>query len=184
MFIAGDLQACRKHIAQQPKLAAFIQKCQHESPMKFSYTTKIATDDWPYIYLKDSNIPILYYCLAGLMILLLIRSRKHWRATELTTRWNRSHWHFLFLGAAFLLLEVQNISKAAVVLGNTWEVNAVIISGVLVMILLANLIEVRFSNIPLNIIYGVLIANCIGLYFVDLAWFAFLPIHSALNNCA
>ena len=35
-----------------------------------------------------------------------------------------------------MLLEVQNISKAAVVLGNTWIVNAVIISGVMVMILL------------------------------------------------
>ena len=34
-----------------------------------------------------------------------------------------------------MLLEVQNISKAAVVLGNTWAVNAVIISGVMVMIL-------------------------------------------------
>ena len=58
-----------------------------------------------------------------------------------TRGWNRSHWHFLFLGAAFLLLEVQNISKASVVLGNTWQVNAVIVSGVLIMALLANLLK-------------------------------------------
>lgn len=30
---------------------------------------------------------------------------------------DRTSWHFFFLGAAFLLLEVQNISKASVVLG-------------------------------------------------------------------
>ena len=42
-----------------------------------------------------------------------------------------------------MLLEVQNISKAAVVLGNTWVVNAVIISGVLAMILVANVVAVR-----------------------------------------
>jgi len=46
-----------------------------------------------------------------------------------------------FWARAFLLLEVQNISKAAVVLGNTWLVNAVVISGVLAMILLANLVR-------------------------------------------
>ena len=54
--------------------------------------------------------------------------------------WDRPHWHFFFLGAAFMLLEVQNISKAAVVLGNTWSVNAVIISGILAMVLSSNLI--------------------------------------------
>ena len=44
-----------------------------------------------------------------------------------------------------MLLEVQNISKAAVVLGNTWSVNAVIISGILAMVLLANLIVAQLA---------------------------------------
>jgi hypothetical protein len=79
------------------------------------------------------------------------------------------------LGAAFLLLEVQNVSKASVVLGNTWQVNAVIVSGVLSMSLLANLVAHKLPRLPLVPIYVVLLGTCLGLYFVDLARFAFLP---------
>jgi hypothetical protein len=67
------------------------------------------------------------------------------------------------------------ISKAAVVLGNTWVVNAVIISGVMVMILLANLIAAKFPKLPLPPVYALLVLSCIGLYFLDLSRFAFLP---------
>ena len=89
--------------------------------------------------------------------------------------WAGSGKHFFFLGAAFMLLEVQNISKAAVVLGNTWTVNAVIISGVLVMILLANLIAVSVPAAALGPVYALLVASCLGLYVLDLSTFAFLP---------
>ena len=74
-----------------------------------------------------------------------------------------------------MLLEVQSISKASVALGNTWLVNAVIVSGVLVMILLANLIVARFHGISLIPVYVCLFGICLGLYFVDIARFAFLP---------
>jgi hypothetical protein len=70
---------------------------------------------------------------------------------------------------------VQNISKAAVVLGSTWEVNAVIVSGVLVMILLANLLTLKFPNVPLMPVYIILCIICLSLYYIDLASFAFLP---------
>lgn len=175
MFISGDLVTARKQIAQNQRLAAFLDLLQRVSPLSLSYTTKVATDDWPYIYLETPSIPVLYYLLAGLMFLILVRSYRGWRASGLIARWRRSHWHFFFLGAAFLLLEVQNISKASVVLGNTWQVNAVIVSGVLAMILLANLLAHRFPKIPLGVAYVVLIGICLALYFVDLAQFAFLP---------
>ena len=74
-----------------------------------------------------------------------------------------------------MLLEVQSISKSSVVLGNTWLVNAVIVSGVLMMILLANLIVARFPNFSLMPVYASLCGICLALYFVDLARFAFLP---------
>jgi hypothetical protein len=118
---------------------------------------------------------MIYCLLVGLMLVLFIRRHKHWHAFGLISRWKRSHWHFFFLGAAFLLLEVQNISKASVVLGNTWEVNAVIISGILIMILLANLAVYKFPHISIEATYVILIFTCIVLYFVDLARFAFLP---------
>jgi len=175
MFISGDLATARKQIAQNQRLATFLHLLQQVSPLPLPYTTKVATDDWPYIYLETPRIPVLYYLLAGLMFLILVRSYKRWGASGLVARWGRSHWHFFFLGAAFLLLEVQNISKASVVLGNTWQVNAVIVSGVLAMVLLANFLAHRFPKIPLGVAYVVLIGICLALYFVDLAQFAFLP---------
>jgi predicted RNA methylase len=175
LFIAGNLSAARTQIARTPRLAAFIEEMQQKFPLRLAYATRITTDDWPYIYLDRPRIPLLYFLLGGLMALLLARSYRHWQAQGVVARWRRAHWHFFFLGAAFLLLEVQNISKAAVVLGNTWEVNAVIVSGVLVMILLANLVAYRFPRLPLGWVYALLIGSCLGLYFVDLARFAFLP---------
>jgi len=79
------------------------------------------------------------------------------------------------LGAAFLLLEVQNISKASAILGSTWWVNAVIISSILVLILLANLIVARYPAIPLPPIFVALCGSCLLLYFFDLAQLSVLP---------
>jgi hypothetical protein len=70
---------------------------------------------------------------------------------------------------------VQNISKASVVLGNTWWVNAVIISSVLILILLANLIVARYPDVPLPPIFVALCASCLLFYFFDLARLAVLP---------
>ena len=175
MFITGDLTSAKRQIAQNQRLGAYINQLQQADPLSLPHTTKVTTDDWPYIYLNFPSIPMLYYLLAGLMLLILYRSSKKWQASDIITRWHRSHWHFFFLGAAFLLLEVQNISKASVVLGNTWETNAVIVSGVLVMALLANWITYTFPRIQIYIVYAALIAISLALYFVDLAQFAFLP---------
>ncbi len=175
LFVNGNLAAAREQIAQKPGLAVFIEQMQQRFPLSLTYTTPITTDDWPYLYLQSPQIPLLYFLLAGLMVLLMVRSYYHWQARGLVARWRRSHWHFFFLGAAFLLLEVQNISKASVALGNTWEVNAVIVSGVLVMILFANLLAYQFPRLPLGLVYFLLLGTCLGLYFVDLSRFAFLP---------
>lgn len=175
MFVAGSLDVARKQISANPRLAGFIAQSQQSLPQNLTYTTPVPTDDWPYIYLEAPRIPTLYFLLAGLMVLLLLISYRRWNVTGLVGTWGRSHWHFFFLGAAFLLLEVQSISKASVVLGNTWQVNAVIVSGVLCMALLANLLASRFPGLPLTATYIALITVCLGLYFVDLASFAFLP---------
>ena len=74
-----------------------------------------------------------------------------------------------------MLLEVQNISKACVVLGSTWWVNAVIIGAILTMVLAANFLVARFPVISTNWAYAALAASCLGLYGIDIARFAFLP---------
>lgn len=175
MFVTGDVETAKKQIAENARLATLVRQWQQDRPLSLPGTTPVATDDWPYIYLENPGIPPLYYFLAVLLILLFIQGARQLRTPISIAGWERGHWHFFFLGAAFLLLEVQNISKAAVVLGNTWLVNAVIISSILCLILLANWIVARFPGLPFWPIYGFLFGTCLVLYFVDLSRFGFLP---------
>jgi hypothetical protein len=176
MLIAGDLETARERIASVPELGR-LRTLAEADPVDPSYATPPATDDWPYLYLDHPRIPLLFVLLAGLLALLVLYAGRtlDLPATMNPRTWDRESWHFFALGAAFLLLEVQNISKASVVLGNTWIVNAVIITGVLAMVLIANAIVIRWPAIPLGPVYGVLLATVLALYFVDLARFAFLP---------
>jgi len=175
MFVAGNLDAANRQISANASLAAMIARWQKESPVALPGTTSIVTDDWPYIYLEGPQIPLRYYLLGGLLVVLFCWCLKRLQAPSLISGWGRPHWHFFFLGAAFMLLEVQNISKAAVVLGNTWWVNAVIISGILAMVLVANAIAARFPRLPVLPVYGLLCGSCVALYFIDLSRFGFLP---------
>jgi len=178
MFVVSDSDNIQKILAQNNELSLYIKGLLEARPIQFADDTKIATDDWPYLYLESPKIPSLYYLLIGLMAIIFVRSHRKWQANVEISFSNTTFWHFFFLGAAFLLLEVQNISKASVVLGNTWEVNVVIISSILSMALLANWITYKFPNLSLTLVYVLLIGVCIGLYFVDLARFGFLPYFS------
>lgn len=175
MFVTGDMENVQKQLVANPSLALYIDGLREKQPLQFDDQVRITTDDWPYIYLETPKVPSLYYLLVGLMAVLLVRSYRKWEAQASITLRDRAFWHFFFLGGAFLLLEVQNISKAAVVLGNTWEVNAVIISGILGMALLANWIAYRFPDLPMKPVYILLVGSCLALYFIDLATFGFLP---------
>jgi spermidine synthase len=175
MFVVGDQSVVRSSLAGDSALASFVAQCQAQQPAPAGAAGFITTDDWPYIYLEHARIPTLYYLLAGLMGLLLYYSKRRLNLPLVSAAWQASDWHFFFMGAAFLLLEVQNISKASVVLGNTWVVSAVIISAILVMILLANLVVARAARLNMPLVFGLLVASCLGIYQIDLSTFAFLP---------
>src|SRR5262249_47794445 len=169
IFVNGDLDEVHRNIDSTPGLPAQIAAWQRARPVHLPGTTPVTTDDWPYVYLESPRIPILYILLAALLAALLYYCLRRLQRPDLLRGWKREEWHFFFLGAAFLLLEVQNISKAAVALGNTWLVNAVIISGILVMVLLANSIVSRFPHIPAEAVFAGLIGSCLVLYSIDLA---------------
>src|SRR5262249_7558349 len=55
------------------------------------------------------------------------------------------------------------------------QVNGVIVSGVLLMILLSNLVVALWPRLSLGPVGVCLIGSCVGLYFFDLSSLAFLP---------
>jgi hypothetical protein len=168
IMVAGDTAAARAQVAAQ--VAAW-----DANPARFPGTTPVTTDDWPYLYLESRHIPMLYYLLAAVLVVLFARAVRVLPKGSLRRPTGRAPWHFFLLGAAFMLLETQNVSKAAVALGSTWWVNAVIIPAVLALILVSNLGAAVFPRAPLPPVYLALCAVCVGLYFVDLAQFAGLP---------
>ena len=71
-----------------------------------------------------------------------------------------------------MLLEAQIVSKMALLFGTTWVVNAVVVSGLLCLIVAANLVYSRFRQVPLAVPYA-------GL-FLSLAVMFTVPIRSLL----
>lgn len=177
MFVTGDEDSIAARLSGDTGLADAIERWQSDKPMNLPGTTVPATDDWPYLYLPERGIPPLHLLLAGLAGVLVLYLRRFFDIREglAPWQWTRDEGHFAAMGAAFLLLEVQNISKASVVLGNTWDVNAVIITAVLTMVLAANALSPLLRRVPTPALYAMLLATIAGLWFVDLASFAFLP---------
>ncbi|HXI84277.1 MAG TPA: hypothetical protein VNL17_09345 [Verrucomicrobiae bacterium] len=128
--------------------------------------TRAPTDDWPYLYLRQPGIPKLHLIVStAILVAVLVAGR---RALGVVSGSDR---HFFALGAAFLLLEVQTVSRATLLFGMTWIVNAIVISAVLVMILLSNLVAWRWPRIPQAVIIAALALTLAGLASVPLDWF-------------
>jgi len=63
-------------------------------------------------------------------------------------RWRGIDWHCFALGAGFLLLETRGLGVLALHIGATWNVNAAVFAGVLVMGLAATVIAARWRRAP------------------------------------
>ena len=121
-----------------------------------------ASDNWPYLYIRTPSIPAMYlFIIASLLVVFMVAGRLMDSGGSLT-----SSRHFFFLGCAFMLLEFQNVSKAALLFGATWLVNAYIISAILVLTLAANAVVYAFRVKNCVPVYAALAVSIIILYVV------------------
>ncbi len=63
------------------------------------------------------------------------------------------------LGLGFLLLETKSVTEMSLLFGSTWEVNLLVFSSVLVVILIANWLVLRRRDIPLRPVFLALMAS-------------------------
>jgi hypothetical protein len=128
-----------------------------------------ATDDWPYLYLEGKRIPTLYVVVLIMLLIIVAASVKPFFG-----EFKHLNVMFFSLGAAFLLVEVQSISKMALLFGTTWVVNSIVISGILAMILLSNLVAAKFvfpSLVPLFVLLALsLFLNVLFPFHALLPW--------------
>jgi SAM-dependent methyltransferase len=96
----------------------------------------VTTDDWPYLYHQGHWIPGIFYLLSALVILLA--ALFYFQIPEARTR--IPSLFFFSMGAGFLLLETQVVSRLALYFGTTWQVNGIVIAAILSALLLANFV--------------------------------------------
>ena len=132
---------------------------------------KPATDDWPFLYLKDNTLPGFYTLTLGVILLL------SFVFIQRITPKGAIQQHglpFFFMGAAFTLLEVKSIVQFLLLFGATWIVNSLVFFGILLVVLVANALAARYDFKRMDVLYGLL--------FLSLVLNFFIPIKSFLGG--
>ncbi len=123
----------------------------------------LTTDDWPFLYLPSRGLPPLHLIMAGILIGIFMGYRNRILQADVVFDWK-----FFFLGAGFLLIEVQSVTKAGLAFGTTWIVNCFIVSQVLIWVLLSNLVYAKLRFNELRPIFGLLFADMAFIYFLPM----------------
>jgi spermidine synthase len=146
--------------AEEPDLKKFIADHPPLSQPSIAEAPQPATDDWPYPYNRDHLIPRTYLTVSGILFLIslfMVRSSFAYR--------EKRTWAPFLLGAGFMLLETQLVSRLTLYFGTTWIVNGIAISAVLCTLVVANIfIERRGKNINYLFCYAVLILSLVANY--------------------
>lgn len=104
------------------------------------FNPKLASDDWPFLYLKSSAIPVRPY-ISTLLVLSAI-------SFLLVILFNRGigivfNGPMFFLGAAFMLVESRAVVQLGALFGGTWLVNSVVFGAILLLVFVGNWVVAR-----------------------------------------
>jgi SAM-dependent methyltransferase len=178
LYIAGAKDSISKALAD-PLLQSYIR--QNED--LFSSQASLTTDDWPYFYQHEPGLPINVILISLMVVLIWWRLQRtmtgkpeaQGKTAKRTKRPEKEgdgdrawllNLHFFFLGAAFMLLEAQIVSRLALLFGTTWLVNSIAITGLLLLVVAGNLVYMRWNSFPVSVAYaGVFISIVIGYFF-------------------
>jgi SAM-dependent methyltransferase len=118
--------------------SGFVDRSMHYSSSTTS--VDVSTDDWPFLYMPHRVFPVSYMPMLGLVALLSILL--YLKFFGEAPRFSQAP--FFFLGAGFMLIETKAITELGLTFGNTWQVVAVAITGILIMSFLSNAFVMRF----------------------------------------
>jgi SAM-dependent methyltransferase len=122
-----------------PDLAAFV----HAHPGFSFEQASLTTDDWPYFYQREPGLPLSVILISTAALLTF-----GWFVRQTGPILSNGNLHFLLLGAGFMLLEAQIVSRMALLFGTTWLVNSIVVSGLLCLIVAANIFYQRLPRTP------------------------------------
>jgi hypothetical protein len=119
-----------------------------------------ATDDWPFLYLREHSFALIYVAGLGMVALFALGGTLTLTPPGALRRFD---WHMFFLGAAFMLLEVKSLTTFALLFGSTWLVNSLVFFAILSSVLLAVLVNSRLKVRRISpfylLLFGMLVVN-------------------------
>ncbi len=125
---------------------------------------RLATDDWPMLYLREPTIPGVSLrggAIMAMVAALLLAPFIKRTTTPLAKDPPGLLVQMFFLGAGFMLVETKAVVHMALLFGGTWIVNSVVIFAVLLMILAANLFVAVVQPVRLAPYYAALLLSLI-----------------------
>lgn len=138
-FIAGSSERIKATLA-----SGFAERVKPYITNGEVAEARLTTDDWPFFYQHAPGLP-LNVILVSLILIVVT-----WWGVKTTAKVASARFdlHFFFLGAGFMLLEAQIVSKMALLFGTTWVVNSIVISGLLSLIVAANFVAKALPRVP------------------------------------
>lgn len=136
MIVGPRLQTLQTLPVPPSEVTAYNQGAPLAPPVKHARNDAIipATDNWPFLYMRDPHLPAHYTSVLAVVLLLSVASVLG-IVRGATRRWS---WQFFFLGAGFMLLQTKSIIQFALLWGSTWVVASLTFAAVMVMALVAN----------------------------------------------
>jgi hypothetical protein len=158
-FVVGNAGRIAAAI-QEPGLKSHIEKHRNIPEQE----AQITTDDWPFFYQRAPGLPSSVVLIAMVLAIVCWHLMKR-TAIPLT----EIAWPFFFLGAGFMLMESQIVSRMALLFGTTWIVNSITISGLLLLIVVANILEKAGLGVPTPYAYAGLLTALLVAYLVPVS---------------
>jgi hypothetical protein len=111
------------------------QEIKPQMPMDQIITT---SDNWPFLYIRPGVFPWGYLLVISFILLFTLATVRP--VFGLGHVGNAFDWPLFLMGSAFMLIETRGVTSMSLLFGSTWVVNVAIFSGILIMVLLANLL--------------------------------------------
>ncbi len=140
---------------------------------------RILTDNWPFVYVAPVDIDVPYLLVVAIVLLLSGFAARRAIYSHSQPRF----WQMFFLGAAFLLLELQSIARLSLLFGSTWQTSSIVINSILLLMLVANLIVIKYIKwlkLNQNLLYLLLLLSLLVSYFLPLQIVGSFPVAGKL----
>lgn len=162
-FLIGPEEVVNR-VVNDPEFSQYVSQLDPD----MHEPVKITTDNWPYFYQRAPGLPTTVLLISVVLVVLA------WLEIRLIgTGLTKVRWHFFFLGAGFMLLETQIISKMALLFGTTWLVNSIVIAMILLLIVVANGVVALWPRFPVKVAYAGIFLALLLVYVLPVHWLFF-----------